>query len=1139
MKSSLFFASCLAVAMAGSIETVPDISPDTTLLASGGSQEPTLPSNLAEVPIYKVPYAEHLLDNVKTPEDFKALPPVTFYLHGSKVSVNPWFYYSSRFKDVPAFAQYAIDEASEALSSVKSLSAGMPALMPYMPVYQVPYREELLQNVKTPKDLEALPKVTIYIHGVKAEADPWLYYSHRFKDLPAFADYHHVAKEDSASNKAPSAAETALTFGEDGLPTNLDSIPLYKVDYPEDLVHKVKTPEDFNRLPQVVYYNNGSKIEVSPWIVYGNRFAGLPEFSHYSPMGSIEDPLPAYISQIPWYNASYPTHLIEQAKTEEEILKLPDAVVYRHGVPIDIPAWMMFMLGDFDKTATQHQAIPVMKHSSDITVPPLPQEPSASQLPEQPEAKLPDNLESLVFHQVPYNEKVFDSIDSFEDYLKLPSVIVYVYGKMSTVPAWVYYFNRFMGLETAIPDNEEEASQDNHDMESKRDVIDEYLEDSHEGPSETIDRGPDAAQITLPPDLNEKSFWQAPYPMKLLDNVRNLEDLMNLPPALVYIYGHSTNMPAYIVFQDRFKTLAEPQYSTPTNTPTMTGNEDLPAMITAAPDSKLPDNLKELEYYYVPYDMRPVETAKGPEDFRYLPDVIYYHYGRKVVIPAWMYFTDKIDVMASTRPGFDIFDFFNSPATSTAHRPLSLSPGGPLVAHKGSNEQPTASQTLGPIITSAPEFKLPDNLAELAFFQVPYDQSLIENIRNVEDLMNLPPAVVYIYGHSTNMPAYIVFQDRFKTLAEPQYSTPTMTGNEDLPAMITAAPDFKLPDNLKEIEYYDVPYDMRPVEMAKHPEDFRYLPDVIYYHYGKKVVIPAWMYFTDRIDVMASTRPGFDIFDFFNSPATSTAHRPLSLSPRGPVVAHKGSNEQPTASQTIDPVITSAPEFKLPDNLAELPFFEVPYDQSLIDKIEKLEDFIGLPDCTGYTYGRKTVIPAWMNFHKKLIEVSKGRTSFAAHEFFATTFSASSSSGPSIVPRADVNDQPAVTGAPQATAASQTSYHVAAAGGKMDLPDNLHDIPRFEVPYDMSLLDNVKTAEDLANLPDAIVFEYGDMRRVPAIQRFASKLLELIECSTISIDPLDISKPGPGLATEESQTSTTFSTIIRTTLSASPNTSNS
>ncbi|PHH50131.1 hypothetical protein CFIMG_007522RA00001 [Ceratocystis fimbriata CBS 114723] len=794
MKSSLFFASCLAVAMAGSIETVPDICPDTTLLASGSLQEPTLPSNLAEISIYKVPYAEHLLDNVKTPEDFKALPRVTFYLHGSKVSVNPWFYYSSRFKDVPAFAQYAIDEVSEALSSVKSLSAGMPALMPYMPVYQIPYREELLQNVKTPKDLEALPKVTIYIHGVKAEADPWLYYSHRFKDLPAFADYHHVEKEDSASNKAPSAAETAPTFGEDGLPTNLDSIPLYKVDYPEDLVRKVKTPEDFNRLPQVVFYNNGSKIEVSPWNVYGNRFAGLPEFSHYSPMGSIEDPLPAYISQIPWYNGSYPTHLIERATTKEETLKLPDAVVYRYGVPIDIPAWKMFMLADFDKTATQHQAIAVMKPSSNIAVPPLRQELSASQLPEQPEAKLPDNLESLPFHQVPYNEKVFDSIDSFDDYLKLPGVTVYVYGKMSTIPAWIYYFNRVMGLETAMPDNEEEASQDKHDMESKRAVIDEYVEDAHEGPSETIDRGPDAAQITLLPDLNEQSFWQAPYPMDLLDNVRNIEDLMNLPPAIVYIYGTSTKVPAHFVFQDRFKTLTESPSSTPTNTPTITGNQDLPAMITPAPGPELPDNLKELEYYYVPYDMRRVERAKCPEDFRYLPDVIYYHYGRKVVIPAWMYFTD-------------------------------------------------------------------------------------------------------------------------------------------------------------------------------------------------------------RIEVMASTRPGFDIFDFFNSPATSTAHRPISPSPEGPVVAHKGSNEQSTASQMIDPVITSAPEFKLPDNLAELPFFEVPYDQSLIDKIEKLEDFIGLPDCTGYTYGHKTVIPAWMNFYQKLVEVSNGRTSFAAHEFLATASPASSSSGPSIVPR--------------------------------------------------------------------------------------------------------------------------------------------
>ncbi|PHH51961.1 hypothetical protein CFIMG_005198RAa [Ceratocystis fimbriata CBS 114723] len=933
MKSSLFFVSCLAVAMAGSIETVPDISPDTTLLASGGLQEPTLPSNLAEIPIYKVPYAEHLLDNVKTLEDFKALPPVTFYLHGSKVSANPWFYYSSRFKDVPVFAQYAIDEASEALSSVKSLSAGMPALMPYMPVYQVPYREELLQNVKTPKDLEALPKVTIYIHGAKAEADPWLYYSHRFKDLPAFADYHHVEKEDSASNKAPSAAETAPTFGEDGLPTNLDSIPLYKVDYPEDLVRQVKTPEDFNKLPQVAFYNNGSKIEVSPWNVYGNRFAGLPEFSHYSPMGSINDPLPAYVNQIPWYNASYPEHLIEQAKTKKEILKLPDAVVYRYGVPVDIPAWKMFMLGDFDKTATQHQAIPVMKRGSDIAVPPPPQEVSAPQLPQQPEAKLPDNLESLPFHQVPYNEKLFDSIDSSEDYLKMPSVTIYVYGKMSTIPAWVYYFNIVMGLETAMPDNEKEASQDNHDMESKRAVIEEYVEDTHEGPSGTIDRGPDAAQITLPPDLNEKSFWQAPYPMELLDNVRNFEDLMNLPPAIVYIYGTSTNVPAHLAFRDRFKTLTESQSSIPTRRPTMTENEDLPAMITAPPGPELPDNLEELEYYYVPYDMRPVEMAKHPEDFRYLPDVIYYHYGRKVVIPAWMYFTSKIGVMASTRPGFDIFKFFNSPATSTSLGPLSL-----------------------------------------------------------------------------------------------------------------------------------------------------------------------------------------------------------SLSPGGPVVAHRSSNVQPTASRTIDPVITEAPEFKLPDNLAELPFFEVPYDQSLIDKIEKPEDFIGLPAYTGYCYGQKTVIPAWMNFHKKLMEVSKGRTSFVALEFFATASPASSSSGPSIVPPAGVNDQPAITGAPQATAAPQTSYDVAAVNSNIDLPDNLHEIPRFEVPYDMSLLDSVETAEDLANLPDAIVFEYGHRMHIPAVQRFPSKLLELINGNTISFDFLDISKPGPDFATDEPQTSTTFSTIIRSTLSTSPKT---
>ncbi|KAL1890503.1 hypothetical protein Cpir12675_005366 [Ceratocystis pirilliformis] len=810
------------MAMAGSIDMVPDISPDTTLLASGGLQEPTLPSNLAEIPIYKVPYAEHLLDNVKTPEDFKALPPVTFYLHGSKVSANPWFYYSSRFKHMPAFSQYAIDEASEALSSTKSLSAGISALMPYMPVYQVPYREELLENVKTPKDLEALPRVTIYIHGAKVEADPWIYYSHRFKDLPAFADYYHVEKEDSASNKAPPAAETTPTFGEDGLPTNLDSIPLYKVDYPEDLVHNVKTPDDFDRLPQMKFYNNGSKIQASPWSVYGNLFADLPEFSHYSPMGSFEDPLPAYISKIPWYNASYPTHLIEQAKTKKEILKLPDAVVYRYGVPTDIPAWKMFMLGDFDVTA--------MERSIDNAVPPLPQEPSASQLLEQPEAELPDDLESLPFYQVPYDEKLFDSIKSTEDYLKLPSVIVYLKGKKSAIPAWIYYFDRFMGLEVAMPDNEDEASEDNLDMEYKRDV-DRYLPDDHEEPSETINHSPDAAQITLPPNLDTLPSWPAPYPMELLDDVHNIGDLMNLPPAIVYIYGQSTNVPAYIAFQDRFKTLTESQPSTSTDMPTISSDHDEPHAT-----------------------------------------------------------------------------FSSSPATG-----------------KG------------------------------------YDSS----------------------------------------------------ENENSPAMITAAPSSELPANLKEIE-----------------------------------------------------------------------------------------------------------------------FFKIPYNEDLINKINKPEDFFGLPDFTVYVYGHKTVVPAWLYFSKKLEEVSEGRTSFAAFEFFAAAATAtaqvsSSSSGPVIATPAAINALPVHTDAPQ------TSNNAVAANPKIDLPDNLHEIPEFEVPYDLSLLDNVKTPQDLANLPDAIVFEYGNMKAVPAIQRFASKLLELVEASSTSIDPLDIFKPGPDFATEEPQASTTFSTITRITSSAS------
>ncbi|PHH49155.1 hypothetical protein CFIMG_007905RA00001 [Ceratocystis fimbriata CBS 114723] len=103
----------------------------------------------------------------------------------------------------------------------------------------------------------------------------------------------------------------------------------------------------------------------------------------------------------------------------------------------------------------------------------------------------------------------------------------------------------------------------------------------------------------------------------------------------------------------------------------------------------------------------------------------------------------------------------------------------------------------------------------------------------------------------------------------------------------------------------------------------------------------------------------------------------------------------------------------------------------------------------------------------------------------------------------------------------------------MGLPDNLQEIPYFEVPYDLRLLDTVETAEDLANLPYVITYEYGNMKAIPAWQRFDSRFSESVETSTF-IDSLDAFKPGADFATEERQTSTTFRTMIRPTLNSSP-----
>ncbi|KAL2887485.1 hypothetical protein HOO65_050606 [Ceratocystis lukuohia] len=469
MRPSLLFVSYFVLVIARHIPIVPDASADTTLLTRTDAQDPTLPSNLADIPIYKVPYAEHLLDNVKTPEDFKALPPVVFYLHGSKVSANPRFYYSSRFKDVPAFAPYAIDEASTAPASTDSLSAGIPALLPYIPIFIVPYPKELLKNVKTPKDLEALPRVTLYIYGAKAEADPWIYYSRRFKELPTFADYHHVKEEDSPSHPVSPAVGSTLTFGEDGLPVNLNNIPLYKADYPENLDDNVKTPQDFGGLPKVVFFSNGSRVVVSPWGLYANRFAGLPQFFRYSP--TIEDPLPARIGKIPWYNASYPTHLIKQAKTKEDILKLPDAVVYRYGVPINIPA---------------------------------PPSAEAIALPDL-EVKLPDDLESLIFYQAPYREDLLDNVNDPQDFPTLPDVTVYVHGWRSSVPAWIYYLNRVLGMEWGMVYDDQEDIDSDHVIEYES-GLESGLPIDDDGSPQIADHGSDPAYSSPPPNLDERSL---------------------------------------------------------------------------------------------------------------------------------------------------------------------------------------------------------------------------------------------------------------------------------------------------------------------------------------------------------------------------------------------------------------------------------------------------------------------------------------------------------------------------------------------------------------------------------------------------------------------------------------------------------
>ncbi|KAL2887502.1 hypothetical protein HOO65_050623 [Ceratocystis lukuohia] len=340
--------------------------------------------------------------------------------------------------------------------------------------------------------------------------------------------------------------------------------------------------------------------------------------------------------------------------------------------------------------------------------------------------------------------------------------------------------------------------------------------------------------------------------------------------------------------------------------------------------------------------------------------------------------------------------------------------------------------------------------------------------------------------------------------------------------VITAAPELELPANLKELKSFEIPYNKDLINNIKKPEDFFGLPDFTVYVYGQKTVISAWAYFTQKLEEVSKGRTSFVAHEFFAAAAT-TSHAPSFSS--GPAIVPGGSaGELAAATQTVDPTITAAPE--LPPNLNEIDYFKVPYNEKLIEQIKNPEDFFGLPDYTVYTYGRKTVVPAWQHFYKKLREVSQDRTSFIAHEFFAAVTAAarasSSSSGPVSATPAAINAPPIMTDTPQ------TSNNAVATNPNIDLPDNLHEIPRFEVPYDMSLLDNVKTAEDLANLPDAIVFEHGKMRRVTAIQRFASKLFELVEASTTSINPFDIFKFGPDYDTEEPQASTTFSTIIRT-----------
>ncbi|KAL5622215.1 hypothetical protein BROUX41_006160 [Berkeleyomyces rouxiae] len=161
-----------------------------------------------------------------------------------------------------------ISSATMPISSQMTLPPNLKNIPWY--VDKVNYPMELLDGVKNMKDLAKLPPVAIYIYGESTSAEA----------VFVFRDYFTTKFENGqtllgAAHAEPTRTVPAANPAEITTPPTQDKVPHYMLPYNMDLVRNAKSPDDFKKLPDVVFVIGTETMKVPADIHFSDLYNAI------------------------------------------------------------------------------------------------------------------------------------------------------------------------------------------------------------------------------------------------------------------------------------------------------------------------------------------------------------------------------------------------------------------------------------------------------------------------------------------------------------------------------------------------------------------------------------------------------------------------------------------------------------------------------------------------------------------------------------------------------------------------------------------------------------------------------------------------------------------------------------------------